>query len=91
MKASVSKYILREQGTLMKIKTLLLATTVIAMATGGAFAQTSGGMSNGTGNAMSQPESGSSMSAPKASDAKKSQMQKNQSPGSTNSGTAQEK
>jgi hypothetical protein len=66
----------------MKIKTLLLATAVVAMATGGAFAQTSGGTS-GTG--MSQP------SGTGPTPAQKSQTQKDKSPASTNSGAAQEK
>jgi hypothetical protein len=66
----------------MKIKTLLLATAVVAMATGGAFAQSSSGAS-GTG--MSQP------SGTGPTPAQKAQTQKDKSPGSTNSGAAQEK
>jgi hypothetical protein len=76
-----------KEATLMKVKTLLLATTVLAMATGGAFAQTS---TPGAGT-TSQPEAGSSMSQPTGKDAQKAQMQKDKSPASTNSGTAQEK
>jgi hypothetical protein len=75
----------------MKMKTLLLATAVFAMATGSAFAQTSGGMSGGTGSTTSQPEAGSNMAAPTAKDSKKMEMQKDKSPASTNAGTSQEK
>ena len=69
--------------------TLVGATASWAQATGGAGG--AGGPASGSGSTMSQPESGSSMSQPKGSDAMKSQMQKDKSPGSTNSGTSQEK
>ncbi len=79
----------------MKMKALVLATAVMAMATGGAFAQTGSGMSGGssgsTGSTMSQPEAGSNKAAPMAKDSQKMEMQKNKSPGSTNAGTSQEK
>jgi hypothetical protein len=64
----------------MKLKTLLLATAVIAMATGGAFAQ-----SNSSQSGMSAP------SGTGPTPAQKVQTQKDQTPASTNSGTAQEK
>jgi hypothetical protein len=67
----------------MKIKTLLIAAAVVAMATGGAFAQSSGTGSSGT--AMSQP------SGTGPTPAQKAQMQKDKSPASTSSGAAQEK
>jgi hypothetical protein len=71
---------------------LLLATAVIAVATGGAFSQTSGTAPNSaTGGSVSQPESGSNMTAPTAKDSKNSEMQKEKSPASTNSGVSQEK
>jgi uncharacterized protein YdeI (BOF family) len=77
----------------MKMKTLLIATAVIVMATGGAFAQTSGssGSMSNTGGTQSQPESGSNASAPTAKDSKNMETQKDKSPASTNSGTAQDK
>ena len=68
----------------MKINTLLLATAVVVMATGGAFAQTSSGASN-SGGAMSQP------SGTGPTPAQKSYTQKDKSPASTNSGATQEK
>lgn len=74
----------------MKMKTLLIATAVIVMATGNAFAQRSGGMSN-TGGTSSQPESGSNAAAPTAKDSKNMETQKDKSPASTNSGAAQDK
>jgi hypothetical protein len=76
----------------MKVKTLVIATAMIAMATGGAFAQASSGMSGGSsGSTASQPEAGSNKAAPTAKDAQKMEMQKDKSPASTNAGTAQEK
>ena len=75
----------------MKVKTLVLATAVIAMTTGGAFAQAGSGMSGGTGSTMSQPEAGSNKGPPTAKDSQKMEMQKEKSPGSTNSGITQEK
>jgi hypothetical protein len=64
----------------MKMKTLLLATAVVALATGGAFAQSSGSQSG-----MSAP------SGTGPTPAQKVQTQKDQSPASTNAGVKQEK
>lgn len=74
----------------MKLKTLLLATAAIAMATGSAFAQ-AGGMPDRTGSTMSQPEAGSNKAPPTGRDSRNMEMQKEKSPGSTNSGITQEK
>jgi hypothetical protein len=76
----------------MKMKTLVLATAMMAMATGAAFAQSGSGMSGGgTGSTVSQPEGGNNMAPPTAKDSKKMEMQKDKSPGSTNAGSSQEK
>jgi hypothetical protein len=81
-----------KEATLMKVKTLVIATAMIALATGGAFAQSGSGMSGASsGSTMSQPEAGSNKAAPTAKDSQKMEMQKDKSPASTNAGTAQEK
>jgi hypothetical protein len=71
----------------MKMKTLILTTTLLAMATGGAFAQ-AGGATSGQGGAMSG-QSGVSGTGP--TPAQKAQTQKDKSPGSTDAGSKQEK
>jgi hypothetical protein len=65
----------------MKMKTLLLATALIAMATGGAFAQAGGAMSG---------QSGATTSGTGPTPAQKTQ-QKDASPAKTDSGAKQEK
>jgi hypothetical protein len=76
----------------MKKKTLLIATAMILTAAGSAFAQTSGDTPNtATGGSRSQPEAGSSSSAPTPKDSQNMEMQKNKSPASPNAGVSQEK
>jgi hypothetical protein len=76
----------------MKIKTLLLATAVVVMATGGALAQQNGTTTNTrSGGTRAEPEAGSNASAPTRKDSRNMEMQKDKSPASTNSGISQDK
>jgi hypothetical protein len=70
----------------MKMKTLILTATLLAMATGGAFAQ-AGDTTTGQGGAMSGQ---SGVSGTGSTPAQKSQ-QKDKSPASTDAGAKQEK
>jgi hypothetical protein len=70
----------------MKLKTLALSAALLALATGGAFAQTG----SSTGSQSGQ----SGMSAPSGTGqtpAQKTQTQKDKSPASTDAGAKQEK
>ena len=76
----------------MKIKTLLLATAVVVMATGGALAQQNGTTPDTrSGGTRAEPEAGSNASTPTRKDSQNMEMQKNKSPASKNSGISQDK
>ena len=76
----------------MKTKTLLIATAVMIMASGAAFAQQNGtGINTRTGGTRAEPEAGSNASAPTRKDSQNIEMQKDKSPASKNSGLSQEK
>jgi hypothetical protein len=76
----------------MKIKSLLLATAVVVVATGGALAQQNGTATNTrSGSTRAEPEAGSNASAPTRKDSQNIEMQKDKSPASTNAGISQDK
>lgn len=68
----------------MKIRTVLLAGAMLAVVTGGAFAQ--GAMSSPSGSSVTTPQQ-----TPTPGSANNQTQQKNKSPGSTDSGIKQDK
>jgi hypothetical protein len=74
----------------MKIRTVLLASAMLAAATGAVFAQGTG-MSGPSGNSMSNGSVTTPQQTPTQGSANQQTQQKNKSPGATDSSIKQEK
>jgi hypothetical protein len=85
----VTIFLIMGETAIMKIKSLLLAAAVVTLATGGAFAQQSGGSTTVQGSSAGQNE----MSTPRATanNPARQTQEKDESPASHDAGVKQEK